>query len=746
MLAVAVPAILWCCAAGAETRPESPDRPRVGLVLGGGGARGAAHIGVLRELERLQVPVDAIAGTSMGAVVGGLYASGLSAEDLADIVTKMDWSRALSDRQPRDTLSFRRKQDDAQFPIRLEVGIKNGRFTLPQGAIQGHVLDLILRDLTLHASSIRDFDDLPIPFRAVASDIGSGEAVVIGKGDLASALRASMSVPGAFVPAERDGRLLVDGGIVGNLPIDVVRSMNVDVVIAVDVEFPLYDVDELDSAFAIAEQMLTILIRNETQRQIGTLTDKDILIRPELGKHGSADFGSILETLVPGETAARNSETALERLSLGNDDWADYQARRRSGRLDDVTVDFVRVKNDSRVSSEKLESRMRLESGDRVSAERLAYEADQLYGLRLFEKVNYRLVHESGRTGIVYDARKKSWGNGFLRFGMSLEDDFEGSTAFNIDTRLWWPAINSLGAEWRTDLTVGTDPAFATEYYQPLRADSRLFVSTSAFAGQSNVSAFFIDDALARFRLTEFDAGLDIGAELGNWGEIRAGLFRGEGEARLKIGDPAIGNIDFATGGARALFRFDTFDNAWFPTSGMRGRAAWTLSRTGLGADSDYEILAVEWTSVMSRGKTSLGLGFDYGTTVSGGGAIQDFFPLGGFLRLSGLERDQQAGPHAGLVRLIGYRRIGESAGDLFEAPVYFGASLEHGAVWQTRDAISFDSMQTNGSLFLGIDSFLGPILLAAGLAEGGRTNFYLFVGRGFIGSGFRRPRTSGQY
>ena len=178
----------------------------------------------------------------------------------------------------------------------------------------------------------------------------------------------------------------------------------------------------------------------------------------------------------------------------------------------------------------------------------------------------------------------------------------------------------------------------------------------------------------------------------------------------------------------------------------MRGRAAWTLSRADLGADSDYQILAVEWASVMSRGRTSLGVGIDYGTTVSGSGAIQDFFPLGGFLRLSGLERDQLAAPHAGLVRLVGYRRIGESAMDLFDAPVYIGASLEHGAVWQTRDAISLGAMQTNGSVFLGIDSFLGPVLVAAGLAEGGRTNFYLFVGRGFISSGFRRPRTSGQY
>jgi len=730
----------------AAATADEPDRPRVGLVLGGGGARGAAHIGVLKELERLRIPIDAIAGTSMGAIVGGLYASGLDAADLEQVVTEMDWSAVLSDRQQRSDLSFRRKQDDARFPVRLELGIKNGKAKLPQGAIQGHVLDLKLRELTWHVSGVRDFDDLPTPFRAVASDIGSGEPVVMGDGDLALALRASMSVPGAFVPVEVDGRLLVDGGLVGNLPVDVVREMGVDVVIAVDVEFPLYGVDELDSVLAVTEQMLTVLIRNETRRQIETLNDDDILIRPELGMHGSAHFGNILETLEPGESAARNARAELERLSLGPGDWQSYRADRRDGGDRDTKVDFVRVRNDSRVAPAVLEARMNIQPGDSVDPERLASEANRLYGLQIFEKVDYRLLEQAGRQGVVYDARKKSWGAGFLRFGIAVEDDFEGSTAFNLNARLWWPAVNSLGAEWRTDLTLGTDPVFATEYYQPLRADSRLFVAASVFAGQGNASAFIVDDALARFRLTEFEAALDLGAALGNWGEIRAGLFRGEGEARLKIGDPAIPNVDFATGGARLLLRADTFDNAWFPRTGVRGRVAWTLARPAFGADRSYDTLAVELASVMSRGRTSFGLGLDYGTTVSGSGALQDSFPLGGFLRLSGLERDQLAGPHAGLLTLAVYRRIGEPAGNLFEAPIYLGASLEHGNVWQARGDIGLDSMQTNGSVFVGIDSLIGPVVLAAGMAEGGRTNFYLFVGRSFIGTGFRRPRASGQY
>ena len=292
------------------------DRPRVGLVLGGGGARGAAHIGVLRELERHRVPVDAIAGTSMGAIVGGLYATGMSVDELQNVVETLDWADTMSDTPPRKDLSFRRKQDDAQFPINLELGLRGSELLLPMGVIQGQELDLLLRKLTIGVSRISDFDALPIPFRAVASDIERGEAVILEAGDLAQAIRASMAVPGALAPVRIGDRLLVDGGLVGNLPIDVARAMGVDVVIAVDVEFPLYSADDLDSALAISEQMLTILIHKETKRQIDTLGNDDVLIRPELGTFASSDFGHIADTLEPGAAAARAVSDKLQRLAL----------------------------------------------------------------------------------------------------------------------------------------------------------------------------------------------------------------------------------------------------------------------------------------------------------------------------------------------------------------------------------------------------------------------------------------------
>lgn len=709
-----------------ETATSS--RPRVGLVLGGGGARGAAHIGVLKELERLQIPVDAIAGTSMGAVVGGLYATGMSADDLEDLVSSLDWAGALSDKPNRKDLSFRRKQDDSQSPIDFELGVRGTELVLPKGAIQGQKLDLLLRELTFDVSHIRKFDDLPIPFRAIASDIERGEIWIMDGGNLAQSIRASMSVPGVFAPVRIGDRLLVDGGLIGNLGVNVMQDMGVDVIIAVDVEFPLYGPEELDSALTISEQMLTILIRKETLRQIERLGPQDILIRPDLGTFASTNFNDILETVEPGQAAAREQASKLEALSLGKAAWDTYLSQRTHSAASASHLAFVRIIDDGELAPEVLQLKLSVKAGDPIDHALLAHNADRLYGLGLYEKVSYELVEEGGRTGVEYRARSKSWGPNFLQFGVSLEDDFEGSTAFNLEARMTRAGINRLGAEWRNDLRLGTDPKLFSEFYQPLSSDSRLFIAPHISVEQSNINAFAADTRIARLRVTEAEVGIDIGRELGRIGEFRVGLFRGAGEARVRVGDPALPNIDFSAGGAFARLRFDSLDNARFPRRGMRSDIKWTLSRPGLGADSDFDTIEGEATQTWSRGKNSLHLGVSYATTLESDGAFQDFFPMGGFLRLSGLERGEIAGPHAALAKVVYYRRIGDTTG-IMDTPIYLGMSAEAGNVWRTRSEISFDSMILNGSLFVGFDTILGPVYLAAGFAEHGQSNFYLFIG-----------------
>ena len=704
------------------------ERPKVGLVLGGGGARGAAHIGVLRELERMRIPVDAIAGTSMGALVGGLYATGMSAAELEELVESIDWVSELADSPHRKDMNFRRKEDDEQYPINFELGLADGELKVPMGIVHGHRLELLLHELTIGVANIGDFDRLPIPFRAMASDIESGEPYVVDSGDLAMAMRASMSVPGVLAPVTIDGHVLVDGGVVANLPIDVMRDMDVDVIIAVDVEFPLYAAEELDSAIKVSEQVLTMLIRKETRRQIGAMTDTDILIRPELGTFASSDFGNIMSAVEPGAEATLAVAERLRGLAIDEQSYSVYAARRTAPQPANEPLAFVRIVHDGRLSDRALESRIRVEAGDPVDTQRMAADVDRLYGLGLYEHVGYELVEENGESGVEYRATTKSWGTNQMKFGLSLEEGFEGSTAFNLNARLTRVGLNSRGAEWRTDLRIGTDSAVFSEFYQPFAAGGHWFLAPRVDADVSSLGLFESEDELARLRIAEAEAGLDVGRRIGYSGEWRLGVYRGTGEMRVKVGDPALPKIDFDTGGLAAQIRFDTLDNAHFPRRGVRADLRWRSERTAFGADSNFDTFEGDFASTWSHGKSSWQVGLTYATTNDGNRALQDLFPLGGFLRLSGLERGAISGPHAALARLVYYRRAGESAG-VFDVPIYLGASLEAGNVWQSRDDMSFGSALINGSVFAGFDTYIGPIYMGAGFGEDGRSNFYLIVG-----------------
>ena len=705
------------------------ERLRIGLVLGGGGARGAAHIGVLQELERLQVPIDAIAGTSMGAIVGGLYASGMSAAELGQVVKSLNWTKVLSDTAQRRELNFRRKQDDVRYPVDLELGVRDGALVLPKGVVQGQNLDLLLRDLTASVAHINNFDDLPIPFRAIATNIENGAAHVMANGDLARSIRASMSVPGAIAPARLDGQLLVDGGLVANLPIDVMRSMNVDIIIAVDVEFPLYSPEELQSAPAIAEQMLTILTRKESLRQIGTLRSSDILIQPKLGTFASSNFSDATQAIAKGVAAMADVEDQLRALSVDEQAYADYAARRQPDSRQNDRLAFVRIIHDDGMSTELLASRLGVFPGDSIDAKKIADGANRLYNLDMYEQVSYRMVDEGGTIGVVYTAVSKSWGPDFLNVGISVQDDLDGSAAFNVFGRLTKTGLNSRGAEWRTDLQLGTNLSLLSEFYQPFGAGLKYFFAPRINLQQNNQNVFFETQSVAQLRIAEGEFGVDLGAELGSFGEFRVGGYNGRGETRIKIGDPTVPDNEFDAGGVFAQLRFDTLDDSRFPRTGIKADVKWDVSRRSLGADQDFEILTADFSSAWSRGKSTLQLGLSYATTFDVADQVQEFFPLGGFLRLSGLEQGRISGPHAAMGRLIYYRLVGDYTGGLFEVPIYLGASIEAGNVWQSRDDMSFDSLLANGSLFAAFDTYFGAIYIAAGFAEGGEQTYYLLIG-----------------
>lgn len=728
-------ASLLAGAAAAEEAAAPPDRPRIGLVLSGGGARGLAHVGVLQALEEQHIPVDAIAGTSMGAVVGGLYASGKTAAEIDKFMRGIDWSAAFRDRPARDTLNFRRKQDDREFLVRFPLGIQSGSFRVPRGLIQGQRLTQTLRFETLPVASIEDFDDLPTPFRAVAADLETGERIVLEGGDLTSAMRASMSAPGVFAPVEIDGRLLVDGGVVENLPVDVAKAMGVDVVIAIDVGFQPVGRRDLTSALAVSNQAITLMMRRETLRQRGLLTANDVLIEPDLGNLQATDFVAVNRTIDIGLAATRANVDWLAPLALDETQWQQYLAARGGIETIQAVVHFVRTDKRSERYSERIQAELGPIIGQPLDPVEMDQRLSHFYGSDNFEALDYRLVRDGVLTGIEVSARRKSWGPNFLRFGLELQDDFEGGNSFNAGVRAQVTEVNRYGAEWQTDLQVGESPRFETEFYQPIGYTSDWFVVPSLLVERQNFDIFEGDLRRATYRVDSREVQFAVGREFGSWGELRAGIVRGQGNRHLLVGDPGDPSLPprarFDRGEMLARFSVDLLDDVYFPRHGELYTLEWNGARDGLGAAANADRVSFDWTHARSRGRNTLILSAAGGAHVSGPtDQVQDFYTLGGLFNLSGLSPDQISGPHFGIGRAIYYRKVGSGSEGLFDVPMYAGLSLELGNVWEDRGDISASSALFNGAAFLGFDTFLGPIYVAAGYGEGGNKSLYLLLGR----------------
>ncbi len=712
-----------------EEGQQTQQRPRIGLALSGGGARGAAHVGVLKVLEELRIPIDYIAGTSMGSIIGGLYASGMTPEQIETALESMDWDHIFDDRPPREDRSFRRKRDDDLYLIKAKPGIKDGNLKLPSGLIQGQKFDLALRKLTQPVAHINDFDQLSIPFRAVASDIGTGESVVLGKGDIALAMRASMAVPGAFAATQIDGRTLVDGGITNNLPISVVRDMGADIVIAVDISSPMMKPEEVRNLIKITTQLTAILIRGNAERQIASLTDRDILIVPDLGDISNSDFNRSDEAIPAGQVAAEAKREALVSLSLTEAEFSLHLAARGRPVAKQPIVQFVRINNNSRVADGMLRERLSIREGDRLDTAQLEQDIGSIYGLDLFESVRYDVVEENGKTGLVIDARARAWGPDYLQFGLALTNDARGENTYNFGVAYLKTALNRLGGEIRIAGQVGADPSIAFDWYQPLDYTSRFFIEPTVEYGKRSASLFTSSgDRLAQYRITERKLGLSIGRELGRFGEARLGYRWRTGDVDLNIGDPILPEGEFDSGSVFARLRLDRLDNAYFPSKGYAGVIEYELFREEIGNDTDFDQLKTNLNYFHTVGAHTFGFGGTFNTTLDGTANIQDNFLLGGFLKLSGYDQNSISGQHSAILNGIYYRRFTQ----LKLLPWYIGGSIELGNVWDDRDDISVESAIAAGSLFLGADTPLGPLYIGYGHAEQGRNAAFMYLGKTF--------------
>ena len=737
-------ALLWLATVAAAQMPAAGKsaaaearRPKIGLVLSGGGARGLTHIGVLQVLEEMRIPVDYIAATSMGSIVGGLYASGRTPGEMNKIVTTLRWDTLFSDSPPRRELDFRDKQIDTRFPLPLEIGFRDGQIRGFQGALSGANLELLLHELTASADGIKDLDRLPIPFRAVATDMVAGVPYVFTEGPLYEAMRASMSVPGIFSPVELRGRILGDGGLVDNLPIDVVREMGAEVVIAVNIGTPLAPREALSSIIGLTGQMINILTEQNVRLQLASLREGDVLISPNLGALTASDFDRSVEFIQYGVKAAQEAAPKLAALALSPEAYAAYKAARpRIADMPPPKIEFVRVEGTEFANPKVLALDLDVPLGQPLDTKMLDDAISRLYGSSEYERIDYHLVEDDGRTGLAVNVREKPMGPNYVRFGLNYTTDFQGESTFSLvvgHRRVW---VNSLGAQWVNEIEVGRTARFATEFYQPVNLENTLFVS--AHASAQNVPRYIFDGSqrIAEYAVQANNAGVDAGVPIGNSGEIRVGPTYTYYKGSPTVAIPGFQVAHQTDAGMRVLARWDSLDHAFFPHRGMRVTLdGFYGQRTQRSGDDPNEV-SKKLGRVDFYGNGGIPLTSDdfFNVAVRAGALSRDDpalvnpFLLGGFLNLSGLRNGQLAGSYLGFGRIVYYHRVARIP--FIGGDVYLGGSAEAGNTWQERDKVSAGDLVKAGSVFLGADTFLGPFYISYGRASGSASSFYLFLGR----------------
>ncbi|MBK8972021.1 MAG: patatin-like phospholipase family protein [Hahellaceae bacterium] len=703
-----------------------PDRPKIGLVLGGGGAKGAAHVGVLRVLEELKIPVDIVVGTSAGSAVGAMYAMGKSASDIETTFFNTDWEKGFIDSTPRPDLSIRRKQDQRQFAIDIDLGYNKG-FRIPQGIVQGQRLQILLNEMTLEAATVEDFDHMPIRYRAVATDLETGQEVVLRKGNLAQAIRASMSVPGVYTPVEIDGKTLVDGGLANNVPVSVARALGADVIIAVDLTTPLRQSEELTSSLAVLEQLSDFMTGFNSEEQVRSLGPYDIYIRPEFGDIGSASFDRVSETIEIGAKTARSQSDKLAKLSIDQGTFEQYQEYRQTALAKAPKVDRVRLVNNSALYDEILLARISQKPGKILDTDQLEQDLGRVYGLGYFETVTYRVLSEDdGSKTLVIEAKEKSWGPNYIRFGIEMQDNFKGASEYALTSSILATGINRYGAEWVNTVKVGTSPAFSSEFYQPLGYAADYFSRTFFSIERTSVGVFVDGRSFAEYEVQDRRIGTEGGLQLSTDADFALGVFAGKGSAELQVGPPETPDFKFDLGAYYARFYYDRLDDEFFPSSGQLVTLLYTANREDLGSETNFDRVEFNGISAHKWDNMFLNLRLKSSQLTRNAAGSLDNVQMGGFLNLSGYVNGEVLGEEGNLAVLQAYYQMSHSF------RWYLGASAEMGNAFYRNESQGLSNYKTSGSVYVAANTFMGPIALAYGYAKADKQAIYLNIGKTF--------------
>jgi NTE family protein len=718
----------------AQEAPARERRPVVGVAFGGGSARGLAHVGVIRWFEEHHIPIDRIAGTSMGGLVGGAFASGMSSSELAQLLETTDWDAMFGSSSFRYK-NVRRKQDARSYPSRIEFGLKRG-IAPPVALNNGQQVDFLLARIAGAYLQLRSFDDLPTPFRCLAVDLVSAQPIVLDRGSLADAMRATMSLPGIFPPIELDGHVLVDGGAMNNVPADVVRSLGSDVVIAINVGF-MGDTRTVNySMLGLMGQTVDVMMQANTR---AAMKSADIVINPTLEGFGSLDWRRSDKLAEDGYRAAEVMKDKLLPLAIDDRAWQAYQAERQARRRSQLAMpEFISIVGAVASDRRRMEQVLQPYVGRPLDVKTLETDLETFVGLDRYETVGWQLVEEGGRYGLQVRAREKRYAPPFLMLAVSLQNTTRDEFSFQLAGRYLTFDVVGSGSELRIDAAVGAQPSLAAALYRPI-GKSRFFVAGSALAARRTINFIQDDTIVAKYNETRTGVGADFGVNLGRDEEVRLGVTTGHLSATVGAGDPQLPEISGAETRARLQWLHDGQDSPVVPSGGVH--AIGTISHlfqspeAPASVETDQtndgltqaEIAGTSFWSLRRR-RDRVFLVAGAGTSFDGKPLPTEQFQLGRPLYLGAYDIGEFRGNHYASLTAGYLRGIGRLP-DFLGGPIFVGSWLENGSAFND---IADAKLRTNVSVGAIADTLLGPMIVGGSFAFDGNWRYYVAIGRVF--------------
>ncbi len=709
---------------------EEPKRPKIGLVLGGGGALGFAHVGVLQKLEELQIPIDYIGGTSMGAIVAGMYASGMSPDEIEKRFIQLDWWDVLKDHSSYQFLDYRKKADDLRF-MGIEFGLKNWKVLYSPGMSYGQKLNNVLENFTLNSIGINDFDQLNIPYRAIVTDLNSGKSIALKSGNLATAMRASMAAPGAFTPVRLDGMVLVDGGILNNIPVEVIKNMGADLIIAVDVGSTAVDKSEESDYRSFGDVVSRTYVLMQRPEQEKQLAQADLLIEPDLPNASSTQFHKAKEIIPPGREAAEKLKEPLLQYAVDSATFQTYLKKQRLRHTGEIQVTDIIISGEKSVSEKVIQKRIKTKEGP-LHFSTVRDDLNRIHGMGDFQTVSYTLTPGGNdEYSLEYNIAEKSWGPAYLHLGTKIEITTDSTALWSFLLNHTRTQLNSLGGEVRIDLEGGGHKRFIhTEWYQPISQSEQFFLATSLiYSGED--SDIYIDnqdigDAEEVFALAALDAGISFF----EYGEIRAGLLGGSAKVSTPSGSQSHKENDDLMAVTTHL-KLDQLDNAIFPTKGYQFSLDGRFAFDEIGASETFSTLELKSQFPLTFGLHTLIPQLDLGSSLGTELPFYALFDIGGLDNFAGYAPYQIRGQYYGVGRLNYRYQLGKLPPTLGNG-LFALARVDAGNAWFNASDARLKNLEHGILLGLGADSILGTCHLAVGKAESTAIRFYFTIGNTF--------------